>query len=141
MQKESLELCLLFSLLEETIHVMMLSNICFKMTFKMTLFLRLQEKMLLKWCRGLFFHIYHWNFAINFFLYYLTGKKFRGVVTQALKNHTNSHLPCHKRCNCHKHLTMMRSSNALLTRAVMRSKFVEDNITRSTVNERNSNAV
>ncbi|KAH0956601.1 hypothetical protein HN011_004679 [Eciton burchellii] len=101
----------------------------------------LQEKMLLKWCRGLFFHIYHWNFAINFFLYYLTGKKFRGVVTQALKNHTNSHLPCHKRCNCHKHLTMMRSSNALLTRAVMRSKFVEDNITRSTVNERNSNAV
>ncbi|KAF7989956.1 hypothetical protein HCN44_008630 [Aphidius gifuensis] len=40
----------------------------------------LQEKMLLKWCRGLCFHIYHWNFAINFFLYYLTGKKFRDRV-------------------------------------------------------------
>ncbi|XP_014298506.1 uncharacterized protein LOC103575803 [Microplitis demolitor] len=48
----------------------------------------LQEKMLLKWCRGLFFHIYHWNFAINFFLYYLTGKKFRDRVINALKNCT-----------------------------------------------------
>ncbi|EZA57794.1 hypothetical protein DMN91_002787 [Ooceraea biroi] len=101
----------------------------------------LQEKMFLKWCRGLFFHIYHWNFAINFFLYYLTGKKFRSVVTQALKNHTNSHLPCNKsilKCNCHEHLARIRSSNALLTRAVTRSKFVEDN-TRSAANERNSN--
>lgn len=41
--------------------------------------------MLFKWCRGLCFHIYHWNFAINFFLYYLTGKKFRDAVTKMLK--------------------------------------------------------
>ncbi|XP_012531021.1 uncharacterized protein LOC105833661 isoform X2 [Monomorium pharaonis] len=86
----------------------------------------LQEKMLLKWCRGLFFHVYHWTFAINFFLYYLTGKKFRNVVTQKLKNYTDTYLSCHGnvlRCNtwsnCHKHL---RSCSALLTRAVMRSK-------------------
>lgn len=45
----------------------------------------LEEKMLLKWCRGLCFHIYHWNFAINFFLYYLTGEKFRGIVLRTLK--------------------------------------------------------
>ncbi|XP_039310567.1 uncharacterized protein LOC105203919 isoform X2 [Solenopsis invicta] len=96
----------------------------------------LQEKMLLKWCRGLFFHIYHWTFAINFFLYYLTGKKFRSVVTQRLKNYTDTYLPCHGnvlRCNtwsnCHKHL---RSCSALLTRAVMRSK-------QSNANERSSN--
>lgn len=42
--------------------------------------------MLLKWCRGLCFHIYHWNFAINFFLYYLTGKKFRNVVIQTVRH-------------------------------------------------------
>ncbi|XP_015606411.1 uncharacterized protein LOC107273099 [Cephus cinctus] len=47
----------------------------------------LEEKMLLKWCRGLVFHIYHWNFAINFFLYYLTGKKFRDSVTCTFKNY------------------------------------------------------
>ncbi|XP_011693042.1 PREDICTED: uncharacterized protein LOC105453061 isoform X2 [Wasmannia auropunctata] len=111
----------------------------------------LQEKMLLKWCRGLFFHVYHWSFAINFFLYYLTGKKFRGVVTQTLKNYTDTyHLPCHRnvsRCNawsnCHKHL---RSCSALLTRTVMRSKqfnnmpnnsIIFDN--RSNANERSSN--
>jgi len=115
------------------------------------LFFRLQEKMLLKWCRGLFFHIYHWNFAINFFLYYLTGKKFRSVVTQTLKNHTNTYLPCYNyvlRCNtssnCHKHL---RFFSALLTRVVMRSKFnnmannsiIFNNNARSNANDRNSN--
>ncbi|XP_050460700.1 uncharacterized protein LOC126856327 [Cataglyphis hispanica] len=106
----------------------------------------LQEKMLLKWCRGLFFHIYHWNFAINFFLYYLAGKKFRNVVTQTLKNCMNSHL-CHKnilKCNtwnnCHKHFAMVRSSSALLARAVMRNKqFMDDNIMGNNANERNSN--
>ncbi|XP_015124092.1 uncharacterized protein LOC107046097 [Diachasma alloeum] len=45
----------------------------------------LQEKLLLKWCRGFFFNIYHWNFVINFFLYYLTGKKFRDRVLNALR--------------------------------------------------------
>ncbi|CAD6204041.1 GSCOCG00009855001-RA-CDS [Cotesia congregata] len=48
----------------------------------------LQEKMLLKWCRGLFFHIYHWNFAINFILYYWTGKTFRDRVISALRSGT-----------------------------------------------------
>ncbi|XP_025075172.1 uncharacterized protein LOC105431310 isoform X5 [Pogonomyrmex barbatus] len=102
----------------------------------------LQEKMLLKWCRGLFFHIYHWNFAINFFLYYLTGKKFRSVVTQTLKSYTDTYLPCHKnvlRCNtwsnCHKHL---RSSSVLLMRAVMRSKQFND-MARGSASERSSN--
>ncbi|CAL1673456.1 unnamed protein product [Lasius platythorax] len=106
----------------------------------------LQEKMLLKWCRGLFFHIYHWNFAINFFLYYLAGKKFRSVVTQTLKNYTNSHLchinilKCNTWSNCHKHLATVRSSSTLLARAVMRSKqFIDDNIMGSNANERNSN--
>lgn len=110
----------------------------------------LQEKMLLKWCHGLFFHIYHWNFAINFFLYYLTGNKFRSVVAQMLKNYTDTYLPCHKkvsRCNtwnnCHKHL---RSCVTLLTRTVVRSKqfnnMANNSIifnNRSNSNERNSN--
>ncbi|XP_018050609.1 PREDICTED: uncharacterized protein LOC108688750 [Atta colombica] len=110
----------------------------------------LQEKMLLKWCHGLFFHIYHWNFAINFFLYYLTGNKFRSVVAQTLKNYTDTYLPCHKkvlRCNtwnnCHKHL---RSCITLLTRTVVRSKqfnnMANNSIIfndRSNSNERNSN--
>ncbi|XP_012277139.1 uncharacterized protein LOC105697955 isoform X2 [Orussus abietinus] len=48
---------------------------------------QLKQKMLLKWCRGLCFHLYHWNFAINFFLYYLTGRKFRNSVIAALKNY------------------------------------------------------
>ncbi|XP_077261575.1 uncharacterized protein LOC143897114 [Temnothorax americanus] len=102
----------------------------------------LQEKMLLKWCRGLCFHIYHWTFAINFFLYYLTGKKFRNVVTQTLKNYTDTYLPCRRnvsRCNtwnnCHRHL---RSCSALLTRAVTRNKQF-NNTTRSNADERNSN--
>ncbi|XP_024885431.1 uncharacterized protein LOC112463322 isoform X3 [Temnothorax curvispinosus] len=102
----------------------------------------LQEKMLLKWCRGLCFHIYHWTFAINFFLYYLTGKKFRSVVTQTLKNYTDTYLPCRRnvsRCNtwnnCHRHL---RSCSALLTRAVTRNKQF-NNTTRSNADERDSN--
>jgi len=116
----------------------------------MAVFFRLQEKMLLKWCHGLFFHIYHWNFAINFFLYYLTGNKFRSVVAQTLKNYTDTYLPCHKkvlRCNtwnnCHKHL---RSCITLLTRTVVRSKqfnnMANNSIIfndRSNSNERNSN--
>lgn len=108
----------------------------------MVLFFRLQEKLLLKWCRGLFFHIYHWNFAINFFLYYLTGKKFRNVVTQTLKNYTDTYLPCHRnvlKCNtwnnCHKYLG---SCSTLLTRAIMRNKQF-NNMARSNANERNSN--
>ncbi|XP_029669830.1 uncharacterized protein LOC115239452 isoform X2 [Formica exsecta] len=105
----------------------------------------LQEKMLLKWCRGLFFHIYHWNFAINFFLYYLAGKKFRSVVTQTLKNYTNSHLcyknilKCNTWSNCHKHFATVRSSSTSLTRAVMRSKQFIDNNMGNNANERNSN--
>lgn len=112
-------------------------------------FFRLQEKMFLKWCRGLFFHIYHWNFAINFFLYYLTGKKFRSVVTQTLKNHTNSNLPCYKgilRCNmwnnCHKHFATVQSTSVLLTRAVTRNnRFIDANIARDNANERISTNV
>lgn len=46
--------------------------------------------MLLKWCRGLFFHIYHWNFASNFFLYYLTGEKFKSVVIEKLNKFKKS---------------------------------------------------
>ncbi|XP_011138180.1 uncharacterized protein LOC105182453 isoform X2 [Harpegnathos saltator] len=109
----------------------------------------LQEKMFLKWCRGLFFHIYHWNFAINFFLYYLTGKKFRGVVTQTLKSYTDSNLPCYKgilRCNtwnnCHKHLATVRSTRVLLTRAVTRNnRFIDANVARDNADERISTNV
>lgn len=50
--------------------------------------------MLLKWCRGFCFHIYHWNFAINFFLYYLTGKKFRDRVICIIKNLKKSLTSC-----------------------------------------------
>ncbi|XP_020284986.1 probable G-protein coupled receptor 139 isoform X2 [Pseudomyrmex gracilis] len=104
----------------------------------------MQEKMFLKWCRGLFFHIYHWNFAINFFLYCLTGKKFRRVVTRALKNFANSYLLCHKdilNCsNCHKHLAVIRSFGVLLARTILRNKeFIDNNITRNNVDERNDN--
>ncbi|PSN38006.1 hypothetical protein C0J52_13516 [Blattella germanica] len=40
----------------------------------------LKEKILLKRCRGLCFALYQWNFAINFLLYCLSGKKFRHEV-------------------------------------------------------------
>ncbi|XP_060822904.1 FMRFamide peptide receptor frpr-18-like [Bombus pascuorum] len=86
----------------------------------------LKEKMLLKWCRGLCFHIYHWNFAINFFLYCLTGEKFRNVVIQTLKRHKivifsifSKHI--NKCILCSKyptHLKPAQSPNVLLIRAI-----------------------
>ncbi|CAK9830712.1 hypothetical protein ANTRET_LOCUS7834 [Anthophora retusa] len=86
----------------------------------------LQEKMLLKWCRGLCFHVYHWNFAINFFLYYLTGEKFRNVVIQTSRRyktvtfsifskHVNKCISCSKYST---HLKSVQSSNVLLIRAL-----------------------
>ncbi|KOX75147.1 hypothetical protein WN51_14294, partial [Melipona quadrifasciata] len=82
----------------------------------------LKEKMLLKWCRGLCFHIYHWNFAINFFLYCLTGEKFRSVVMQTLKRYKiimfsifskrfNKYTLCSKYPT---HLKSIQSSNVLI---------------------------
>lgn len=82
--------------------------------------------MLLKWCRGLCFHIYHWNFAINFFLYCLTGEKFRKVVLQTLGQYKNMIFSiCTKHINkcifCPKystHLKSVQSSNILLIRTI-----------------------
>ncbi|XP_043279684.1 uncharacterized protein [Venturia canescens] len=83
----------------------------------------LEEKMLLKWCRGFFFHVYHWNFAINFFLYYLTGKKFRDGVIKAFKNCTKtlkpaSFLPWNSCCKITRSLARSRRSNILLIRVI-----------------------
>lgn len=47
---------------------------------------RQQEKLLLKWVRGLFFSIYQWAFSTNFFLYCLTGRKFRNAARNYFKN-------------------------------------------------------
>ncbi|XP_076178149.1 uncharacterized protein LOC143152193 [Ptiloglossa arizonensis] len=90
----------------------------------------LKEKMLLKWCRGLCFHVYHWNFAINFFLYYLTGEKFRNVVVQTIRRYKNvifsifsKHID--KCISCSKystHFKTVQSSNVLLIRAITLSE-------------------
>lgn len=45
-----------------------------------------QEKLLLKWVRGLFFSIYQWTFSTNFFLYCLTGRKFRKSARKYFEN-------------------------------------------------------
>ncbi|XP_031366505.1 uncharacterized protein LOC116185675 [Apis dorsata] len=87
----------------------------------------LKEKILLKWCRGLCFHIYHWNFAINFFLYYLTGKKFRNVIIQTVKHfkiiifsifskYINKYISCSKYPT---HLKSLKSLNVI--------KFIDKN--------------
>lgn len=86
--------------------------------------------MLLKWCRGLCFHVYHWNFAINFFLYYLTGEKFRNVVVQTIRRYKNvifsifsKHID--KCISCSKystHFKTVQSSNVLLIRAITLSE-------------------
>ncbi|XP_076245216.1 uncharacterized protein LOC143185828 [Calliopsis andreniformis] len=106
----------------------------------------LKEKMLLKWCRGLCFHVYHWNFAINFFLYYLTGEKFRNVVIQTLKRyklvifsvfskHINKCMSCLKFPT---HLKPTQSSNTLLIRTITLS---EQSITGSISMHNNSSTV
>ncbi|CAL7946019.1 unnamed protein product [Xylocopa violacea] len=90
----------------------------------------LKEKMLLKWCRGLCFHVYHWNFAINFFLYCLTGEKFRNAVIQTLKRyktemfsifskHVNKCISCSKYPT---YLKSVQSTNVLLIRAIALSE-------------------
>ncbi|XP_017889325.1 uncharacterized protein LOC108630500 [Ceratina calcarata] len=86
----------------------------------------LKEKLLLKWCRGLCFHVYHWNFAINFFLYCLTGEKFRSAVMQSLRQYKTSMFSTFsKRVNryilsskCPEQLKSVESSNILLIRAI-----------------------
>lgn len=87
----------------------------------------LKEKMLLKWCRGLCFHVYHWNFAINFFLYYLTGEKFRNVVLTTLRRYKNAMFSmfskhadkCMSCSKCPTHLKSVQSSSVLLIRALV----------------------
>ncbi|XP_043263553.1 probable G-protein coupled receptor 139 [Colletes gigas] len=90
----------------------------------------LKEKMLLKWCRGLCFHVYHWNFAINFFLYCLTGEKFRNVVIQTIRRykrvifsifskHIDKYIFCSKYPT---HLKSVQSTNVLLIRAITLSE-------------------
>lgn len=79
--------------------------------------------MLLKWCRGFFFHVYHWNFAINFFLYYLTGRKFRDCVINAIKNGkksltTKSFTHWSSCCKVSKNLLPARTSNILLIKVI-----------------------
>ncbi|XP_015184274.1 PREDICTED: uncharacterized protein LOC107070515 isoform X2 [Polistes dominula] len=95
----------------------------------------LEEKMLLKWCRGLFFHLYHWNFACNFFLYYLTGEKFRSVVIQKLidckiiltSTKLTKYLPW---CKCEDRFKSIRTPSILLIKVVtFDESFVNNNIT------------
>ncbi|XP_014614251.1 PREDICTED: uncharacterized protein LOC106792368 [Polistes canadensis] len=101
----------------------------------------LEEKMLLKWCRGLFFHLYHWNFACNFFLYYLTGEKFRSVVIQKLIDCkiilTSTKLTkCLPWCKCEDRFKSIRTPSILLIKVVtFDESFVNNNITT----ENNSN--
>ncbi|XP_067000593.2 uncharacterized protein [Anabrus simplex] len=47
----------------------------------------LKRKLLLKWIRGICFSFYQWNFACNFFLYCLSGDKFRTAVKEWLMGH------------------------------------------------------
>ncbi|XP_076658832.1 uncharacterized protein LOC143362498 isoform X2 [Halictus rubicundus] len=90
----------------------------------------LKEKMLLKWCRGLCFHVYHWNFAINFFLYYLTGEKFRNVVIQKTRHYKHVIFSVFTRhidkcVSCSKypmHTKSMQCSNVFLIRAITLSE-------------------
>lgn len=49
-------------------------------------YFRQQEKLLLKWVRGLFFSVYQWTFSTNFFLYCLTGRKFRIAARNYFRN-------------------------------------------------------
>ncbi|KAK2587229.1 hypothetical protein KPH14_002968 [Odynerus spinipes] len=101
----------------------------------------LEEKMLLKWCRGLFFHIYHWNFASNFFLYYLTGEKFRSIVTQKLTSYKNSItsqklLKCFSWCKCSNRSKSVKIPSILLIKVVT---FNESSINGNTTIEHNGN--
>lgn len=97
--------------------------------------------MLLKWCRGLFFHLYHWNFASNFFLYFLTGKRFRSIVKQKLKCYKTSmtlkkSLKCLSCYNCNDRFTSVRTPNIQLTRV---SPFNEPSINDNETPESNGN--
>ncbi|XP_047365249.1 uncharacterized protein LOC124955197 [Vespa velutina] len=103
----------------------------------------LEEKMLLKWCRGLFFHIYHWNFASNFFLYCLTGEKFRGVLIEKLKNCkvtlTSKISPKRLRwCNSDDRLKSIRTPSILLIKVVT---FDESSINDNVTGQHNNNDV
>ena len=106
----------------------------------------LKEKMLLKWCRGLCFHVYHWNFAINFFLYYLTGEKFRNVVIQTLKRYKTAMSSVFTKyfnncMSCSKYPAQLKpaqSSNVLLIRAITLS---EQSIAGSGVGQSNRGAI
>ncbi|XP_078047721.1 uncharacterized protein LOC144475572 [Augochlora pura] len=95
----------------------------------------LKEKMLLKWCRGLCFHVYHWNFAINFFLYYLTGEKFRNVVIQKTRHYKrvcSRHID--KCVSCPKypmHTKSIQCSNVLLIKVITLSEHsINDSVSR-----------
>ncbi|XP_033325277.2 uncharacterized protein LOC117219864 isoform X2 [Megalopta genalis] len=95
----------------------------------------LKEKMLLKWCRGLCFHVYHWNFAINFFLYYLTGEKFRNVVIQKTRHYKrvcSRHID--KCISCPKypmHTKSMQCSNVLLIKVITLGEHsINDSVSR-----------
>lgn len=99
--------------------------------------------MLLKWCRGLFFHIYHWNFASNFFLYCLTGEKFRGVVIEKLKKCkitlTSKISPkCLRWCKCDDRFKSIRTPSILLIKVVT---FDETSINDNITTQRNGNDV
>lgn len=91
--------------------------------------------MLLKWCRGLFFHVYHWNFACNFFLYCLTGEKFRRVLIRKLKNckiilTSKKSAKCLPWCKCDDRLKSIRTPSILLIKVVtFDESSVNDNIT------------
>lgn len=104
---------------------------------------RLEEKMLLKWCRGLFFHIYHWNFASNFFLYCLTGEKFRGVVIEKIKKCkitlTSKISPkCLGWCKCDDRFKSIRTPSISLIKVVT---FDETSINDNITTQRNGNDV
>lgn len=76
---------------------------------------RQQEKLLLKWVRGLFFSIYQWAFSTNFFLYCLTGRKFRSAARNYFKNCFQT--PCCCRTFVSTSITRIRYQLSKLTRS------------------------
>ncbi|KAK6641004.1 hypothetical protein RUM44_012703 [Polyplax serrata] len=74
-----------------------------------------QEKLLLKWVRGLFFSVYQWAFSTNFFLYCLTGRKFRNAAKNYFRNRFRTPSCCSKFLS--RSFTRIRCQLSKLTRS------------------------
>ncbi|KAL0276058.1 UNVERIFIED_CONTAM: hypothetical protein PYX00_003721 [Menopon gallinae] len=82
-----------------------------------------QEKLLLKWVRGLFFSIYQWAFSTNFFLYCLTGRKFRTAAKNYFRNCARN--PCWKLKFVSGSVTRLRHQLTKLTRSTRSTTEIE----------------